>query len=113
MKTYYSNETDLSDLNIYCSKDQPKDRHRGVGPDALGIRHVMNAPKRAAEGGISAMSGKAPQIDSGAMWIRNPMNAQQQYQQKFKNEHEKHHFPAFVVSSSYQLFIWYLIIKFN
>ena len=97
MKTYFTNGVDVLDKEIYCTQHVPKVHTTGVDANAVGIRNALMAPK--AHGHASDMSSnRAPQIGMDAMHIKQPVSAQNQFQMKYKQKYDKHHFPAYVVS---------------
>ena len=95
LRTYYTNSTDTSDTEVYCSKHAPRDVAKGLDASALGIRSAMNAPNLDKMRGTKAAS--APKVGADAMFIANPV-AQSRYRKHKHMTYSKHHFPAFLVS---------------
>lgn len=98
LKTYFTNQTDFNDKEIYCNKDCPKVSAHGYDARAVGIRTAMSVPKGAQSNVQIRGTGDAPRIGSDAMHIRTPMSAQMCYQRKYITKYDRHHFPAYLVS---------------
>ena len=99
MKTYFTHMKG-TEMDIYCSHHVPKVQSGGLDGQSLGILSAMHAPKAFDASQLNKM-GKAPQITSDAMHIMGPMSAQSQFQRKYKQNNDRHHFPAYVVSTCF------------
>ena len=96
MKTYFTNQADLQDKEIYCSKHVPRSATAGLDANAIGIRSALDVPKLGLASDI--LSKDKPSITREALGIQQALNAQSQFQKRTKNLYEKHHIPAYVVS---------------
>ena len=99
LRTYFTNQEALDDKEIYCGNHAPKTAMHGYDGRAVGMQHAMRAPRAAQVNEISKAKGYAPKFGSDALFIKNPMMAQGQYQNKYKAKYDKHQYPAFVVST--------------
>ncbi len=101
MKTYFTNQTDFKDKEIYCSKCTPRGATVGLDASALGIRGPLNVPKAGYRGMTDNIkSTAAPNITGDAMYISHPLAAQKGLgYNRYRQQNQKHHFPAYVVSS--------------
>ena len=99
LRTYFTNPVDLQDKEIYCASHCPKYTGAGLDSQALGIKSAMTSPHGAVgryNDQLRGISG-APHIGPDAMHINHPVNAQHQYQKKYKGANERHHYPAYLV----------------
>ena len=90
-------QVDLADREVYCSRCTDKVFSSGLDAQAMGIKAALAAPKARRYNQQIHNRGTAPRIPADAMFITQPTSVQNQYQQKYKQTHDKHHFPAFVV----------------
>jgi hypothetical protein len=97
LKTYFTNQMDPLDKNIYCQKHTPKTQVHGYDARAIGIQNAMKAQGSASSHGYSELSrGQAPKFGSDAMFINQPVSAQSEYQRRYKARYDQHHFyPAY------------------
>lgn len=100
LKTYFTNQTDYTDKEIYCNKDCPKVSTHGYDARAVGIRAAMSVPKGPQSNVQIRGTGDAPRIGADAMHIRTPMSAQMCYQRKYSTKYDRHHFPAYLVNKT-------------
>lgn len=94
MKTYYGSD----DKEIYCVKHAPKISSTGLDANAVGIRLALNAPRTSDRLTDQIRSMNKPLYTGEAIGIQQAMQAQHQFQKRFKQQNERHHFPAYVVS---------------
>ena len=65
---------------------------------AVGIRSALAATRNVRLNEQIRGTGEAPRIGADAMFLRQPMEAQQKYRRKYIAAYDKHHFPAYLVS---------------
>ena len=97
MKTYFTNQVDIKDKEIYCGTHTPRGATVGLDAQAMGIRGALMAQKGAGRYN-EHMKGQAPMITGQALYISHPLAAQKGLGYKYKQQFQKHHFPAYVVS---------------
>ena len=91
---------------VYCSKHVPLSKSANVSYEAMDIQHglvaqnknrdskkIFNEQLRGTE------PGKAPALTSNALQIKGPITAQRYVQRRGNRGGEKHHYPAFTVST--------------
>jgi len=102
LKTYFTNQDDFSDKEIYCNKHCPKISAHGYDGRAMGIRSAMQAPGKGSQLNVQirGTGDAAPKIGADAMHIRGAMWAQSNYQRKYITKYDKHHFPAYLVNKT-------------
>lgn len=96
LKTYFTNQDNFGDSEIYCSKHCPRVSGHKFDGRALGMRSGQKRDTRWNE--QIRGTGEAPRIDADAIFMRQPMEAQSRYQRKYITAYDKHHFPAYLVS---------------
>lgn len=111
LKTYYTNQTEFMDKEIYCVNHCPKYTSAGLDAQAMGIRNAMRSPQSHMNARPARWNdqirgvGEAPKVGADAMYIAHPMNAQDQYQRKYKqNAYERHHYPAYLVRTKEKIY---------
>ena len=104
LKTYYTNQTDYGDKEVYCINHCPKYTSAGLDAQALGIKNALKSPpshmnaRGARFNDQIRGSGNAPHVGADAMYIKHPLQAQDEYQRKYKQNAYQHHYPAYLVS---------------
>ena len=94
LKTYYTNQVDLNDRQIYCQSHAPKSGKGIFGADSIYIHNVLNAPKL----DVMQKCDNKPKanIDGSARHIMHAMHAQHLFQMgNRKDSSQMHRFPAF------------------
>lgn len=99
MKTYFTHMKSSDEMEIYCTHHLPKSTVTGIDGQALGILNAMHAPKAFDQKNVLHNQARPPQISMDAMHIMQPVAAQSRFQKKYQGNNEKHHFPAYVVST--------------
>jgi hypothetical protein len=94
LKTYYTNQINLSDRQIYCQTHAPKSGKGSFGADNVHIQNVLNAPKLDL---INRHDNKHKAIiDGNARHILHAINAQNLVSEGNKRDWVKGHmFPAY------------------
>jgi hypothetical protein len=102
LKSYFTNQADYVDKEIYCAKHCPKISAHGYDGRAMGIRSATSVPGKGPQLNAQVRGGGdgAPRIGADAMHIRGAMWAQSNYQRKYITKYDKHHFPAYLVSKT-------------
>ena len=98
MKTYFTNQVDMKDKEIYCGTHTPRGATVGLDAQAMGIRGALMVPKVGGRYNEQIKGGQAPMITGQALNISHPLAAQKGLGYKYKQQFQKHHFPAYVVS---------------
>lgn len=104
LRTYFTNVDDPNDNEVYCGKHVPKTSpYKGLDSSALGIRSALQVPhaKSFYNEQVRA-TGHKPAVDSDAMFVKHPVS-QSKYRKNKHMTYSKHHFPAFLVSTSQDL----------
>ena len=70
----------------------------GLDAQAMGIRGALMVPKVGGRYNEQIKGGQAPMITGQALNISHPLAAQKGLGYKYKQQFQKHHFPAYVVS---------------
>lgn len=95
LKTYYTNQIDLNDRQIYCQSHAPKSGKGVFGADSIYIHNVLNAPKLDV---MQKVDNKPKaNIDGSARHIMHAMHAQHLFQMGNRKDvsAQIHRFPAF------------------
>lgn len=95
LKTYYTNQIDLNDRQIYCQSHAPKSGKGVFGADNIYIHSVLNAPKLDV---MQKVDNKPKaNIDGSARHIMHAVHAQHLIQMGNRKDTAAvmHHFPAF------------------
>ena len=95
LKTYYTNQIDLNDRQIYCQSHAPKSGKGVFGADNIYIHSVLNAPKLDV---MQKVDNKPKaNIDGSARHIMHAVHAQHLIQMGSRKDAAAvmHHFPAF------------------
>ncbi|KAI3379610.1 hypothetical protein SNEBB_011356 [Seison nebaliae] len=92
LKTYHINQIDLNDREVYCQRDAPKTGKGVFGAEAIGISHVLRAPKLNVMGKVEGKL-KPASYDAQALHIKYPMQAQR-LKDITKHIQGMHHYPA-------------------
>jgi len=98
LKTYYTNQIDLNDRQIYCQSHAPKCGKGIFGADSIMIHNVLNAPKLDV---MQKVDNKPKaNIDGSARHIMHAVHAQHLVQMgNRKDMSQMHSFPAYPVMS--------------
>ncbi len=101
MKTYFTNQVDIKDKEVFCGTHTPRGATVGLDANAIGIRGALMVPKVGMHSyNEQIKSGsQAPLITGQALYISHPLAAQKGLGYRYKQQHNKHHFPAYVVST--------------
>jgi hypothetical protein len=102
LRTYYTNQAEYGDKEVYCERHQPKHTAYGLDASAMGIRFALQnfRVKR------SGKNRGVPQIGTDAILIKHPLGVQNNLQNKYQT-FSRHHFnPLFSVS-------WIILTFFN
>ena len=99
LKTYYSNQDDTSDKNIYCSKHMPENTLVGYNASAIGIQNALRNPYTANQFNSQIQpTGHTPQMQFASLNIAHNTNAQLMLKNKKNSNNDHHNYPAYVVS---------------
>ncbi len=92
LKTYYTNQVDLNDRQIYCQSHAPKSGKGVFGADNIYIHNVLNAPKL----DVMQKCDNKPKanIDGSARHIMHAMHAQHLIQMGNRKDQFQHRFPV-------------------
>jgi hypothetical protein len=92
LKTYYTNQVDLNDRQIYCQSHAPKSGKGVFGADNIYIHNVLNAPKL----DVMQKCDNKPKanIDGSARHIMHAMHAQNLIQMGNRKDQFQHRFPV-------------------
>ena len=98
LRTYFTNQVDLRDNEIYCQNHTPKNISVGYDARAVGIKGAMGQSyqKREQTSEQVRMRGQAPKIGSDAMYIMHPLAAQNELKRKYRQSYSRHHYPAYL-----------------
>jgi len=97
MRTYFTNQIESSDKEVYCMTHVARGTHAGLDANAIGIRNALDAPK-ASVYNEQWRSHHKPVYTGDAIQIKQAVFAQNQFQKRQKQQYEKHHFPAYVAN---------------
>ncbi|KAI0236666.1 Hillarin [Lamellibrachia satsuma] len=100
VKTYYTNQLEFGDKEVYCCTHTPRTALRGFDADAVGIQNALRTSNLLQPFAKPILpTGHAPLISNEAIAITHPMNAQNQFKTRHKLANDRHHYPAFVAKS--------------
>ena len=88
LRTYYTNQAQFGDKEIYCERDSPRLNAYGLDASALGIKFAMRYVRGK---GYNPSGTHVPMIDSDAMLIKHPLGVQNILQKKYQT-FSRHHF---------------------
>ncbi|KAK2156530.1 hypothetical protein LSH36_211g04058 [Paralvinella palmiformis] len=106
LRTYFTNPVELRDKHVYCRVHCPKYTGAGLDSEALGIKAAM-ASKGAGMNKYNdqvRLASGTPHFGADALHINHPVAAQYQYQRKYKQGLDKHHFPPFLVITQEKIY---------
>ena len=100
VKTYFTNQLEFGDKEIYCWTHIPKTALVGYDARAMGIQNALRRPDTTKPFNSQILpTGHAPLIGNEAIAIAHGVNAQNQLKYRYKQANDRHHYPAFVVSA--------------
>ena len=99
LKTYFTNQSDAGDKNIYCSKHKPMNELVGFDASAIGIQNALRTPNTSNQFNSQILpTGHTPCMANESLNIAHNLNVQKMLKNQKDGGNDRHHYPAFVVS---------------
>ena len=101
VKTYYTNQLEFGDKEIYCWTHSPRSALFGCDADAVGIQNALRTPGASTPFSRPVLpTGHTPIIGGDAITIAHPVNVQSQLNGRYRRANGQQHCPDVVVSGS-------------
>ena len=99
LRTYFTNQSDFTDKNLYCTKHKPLNELVGFDASAMGIKNALQTPAIANQFNSQILpTGHTPNMANESLNIAHNLHVQKMLRNKKYGGNDRHNYPAFVVS---------------